>query len=340
MKKSILLLGLIVVSLNYLFAQTNKDSVPVIPEKHTVIAHIFSEAYYSFNDNVIPRQAFRITRGLLGYVYNYNDRLKALLIYDVTRTTREIVVRDTAGNILPVEYKDGSRYTGFLKLAEIDYKLTDWLEIGVGQMMTKQYTPLRDYWGYSYISNTFEEINGFGMPADFGVMLMFRPTKNIEYTFGVFNGEGPFQYQDASGNMLISNNLEIKFANNLLLKLYHDYDKGTIGSEVPRTTYQVYLAYLTPKLRFGASYHQIDNPKFVEDKWWGVSLHGNAVISPKFDLLFRCDYMGKSNLYEDSQYWIGGFQYKPMKRLSVSLNFRHRLPENQPQIFMNMEIRY
>jgi len=341
--KLLLCSSLLLLCITTLFAQNSQsDSTKQNPEKHKVIANIFTEVYYGLNDNVQPRVSFHVSRGLFGYTYNYNDKLAAILIYDVTRTTRDIVVRDTAGNILEVEYRAGSKYTGFLKLAEIDYRVNKWLHIAFGQLMTSQYTILRNYWGYAYICHTFQEKYNLGMPADFGTIITFTPFKNFDYSFSVFNGEGPFQYQ-ADNKLIVANNIQYKAFDKLYIKIYHDYNAppDTENGKVPRSAFSAYVGYLGKRFKLGAEYALVSNEGFNEAvDYEGGSVHTTFVFNPKHEILARYDYLADAPGYHDNHIIIVGYQYTPLPKLNVAVNFRQLYPDNKPQLYLNLGIKF
>ena len=63
----------------------------------------------------------------------------------------------------------------FLKMAQIDWKINDVLELNVGQLLNEQNLTLQDkFWAYRYVAVTFQEMYRFGMPADFGARIKFN----------------------------------------------------------------------------------------------------------------------------------------------------------------------
>lgn len=321
------------------------DSSKTFSEKSKIIAHIFAETYYGVTDNVEPRAAFKISRGLFGFKYDYSDKFSAILIYDVSRTTRDIEVVDTVGNPLNVSAKEGSKYTGFLKLAELDYQITPRIKIAFGQLMTDQYTKLRNYWGYAYIYHTYQEKYGFGMPADFGTIITFDILKNLSYSVSVFNGEGPFCYQE-DNKMIFANNLEFTLWDKFFFKFYYDYkpfsEEDNTGNDLEaRSAFSSYFGYRTDKFKFGAEYNTVQNNGFIKDvDYHGLSFYSTLKVKEKSEIFGRYDYLGEAPGYSDAHYIILGYQYKPIPRFKVSLNLRELLPENQMQIYLNLGFRY
>jgi len=314
-----------------------------------IFGNIYTDFYYAFNDNLKPKAAFEFSTGLLGFTHKFSDKIKATLIYDVTRTTNNITVTDSANNILNVTYFEGSKYTAFLKMGAIEWKITDALELSVGQLLNQQYLTVQDkFWGFRYIATTYQERYRYGMPADFGARLTYNFKNELKYSMTISNGEGPFSYQDNDANFLYAVNLEIFPIKNIIFKLYIDYETISNTRYVgDKMLVSCFTGYKTKKFMLGMEFSGIDNYKFVKaDQIYGFSLYSYYTLNSKLKVLARVDY---GNLYpelktrkyiNDKQYYIVGFQYEPEKNLFTSLNFRYQNYPDVPFIYANFGVKF
>ena len=268
----------------------NKDK----PDKKSVIfGNIYTDFYYAFNDNLKPKAAFEFSTGLLGFTHKFSDKVQATLIYDVTRTTSNITVTDSASNSLDVTYFEGSKYTAFLKMGAIEWKITDALELSVGQLLNQQYLTVQDkFWGFRYIATTYQERYKYGMPADFGARLTYNFKDQLKYSITISNGEGPFCYQDDGANFLYAGNLEIFPSKNIILKLYIDYETiSNTASAGDKMLVSCFTGYKTEKFMLGIEFIAIDNYKFIKAKQvYGFSLYSYYTLNSKLKALVRADY--------------------------------------------------
>jgi len=313
-----------------------------IMSNQKVFANIFTGFYYGFNEQVKPTSGFAFTTGLFGYSNQLSEDVSAKIIFDVTRTTNDIIVKDTSGNQLDVSYFEGSKFTAFLKMAEIKWRISETVDLKVGQLLSTQYlTFLDQFWGYRYVDVTFNEKYRFGAPADFGVQLDFKD-KYFLNSFSIVNGEGPFREQDVTGKFLIANNLQIYPFDGFTIKLYLDYAKqpvDTIGK--PKTSISAFLGYKNDRFKIGAEYNYVQNFAFTESlDFWGSSVYGGYVIDEKTELIGRWDYVNNSLYIEDGHYIIAGYQFKPIENFFTSINIRHLTSTSDTKLYFNFGIKF
>jgi hypothetical protein len=339
--KVLLIIGLMII-LNHAIAQQNQpdSSQNKILNKLTLFGNIYAGFYYGLNDHIAPRQAFELNSGLLGVKAEINKKIKAILVYDVYKTTSSIEVFDTSRNALQVNYYKGSDYTTFLKQAQIDWDFAKNIELSVGQLQNQQFLTLQDkFWGYRYIAYTFQERYKFGSPADFGTRLTYNYNEKIKFSIGAVNGDGPFSKQDTKGIMQYNTNLECFLVKNLILKFYFDISPN---NDLPaRMVYSAFAGYKTEKWRIGFEYNILSHQNFIFDEnYEGISAYGSIKLAKKIDLLCRYDYIKKSATYKDSQYMILGMQYEPANNFFVSINGRDLFPADEPQLYVNFGIKF
>jgi hypothetical protein len=327
------------------FAQNT--SLEIIKDKSSyVFGQIYAGFRYGFNPDFKPQAAFDFNQGIIGYVHQLSEKLSGKILYDVTRTTHIYEITDTSGNQLNYAYFEGSKYTAYLKMAEIKWDINQYFTFRVGQLLTTQYLTFIDrFWGYRYVDVTFQEKFGLGMPADFGAQLDFKIKDKFVNQFSIVNGEGPFRYQDINSKFIYSNNIQFYPTEKITLKLYTDYgpasDTGT--NAAPKSVISGFAGYKTDRFRIGAEYTYVFNYGFVKDiNYYGLSVFGSVVINDKFQALARYDNL---NLeipvnFENTNYYIVGFQYEPVNKFTTSLNFRYYSADDLPFIYANFGLKF
>lgn len=292
-------------------------------------ANIFTAYYTTIHGSYQPKSAFEMPTALLGYSATLSDRFKATLIYDVTRTTNAITVTDSLGKPLKVTYNEGSRYTAFLKMAEIRYSPVSFLDLRIGQLLNTQYLTTQDkFWGYRYIYFTFQEVHRYGNPADFGVQVDLKFSGRMLTQLSVTNGDGPFKQQDSEAKFLYSLNLEYYPLKGAIVKVYSDFSPApqTIPNAFDRSVLSVFAGYKAERYRLAFEYNAVKNYGFTSNSdFWGLSSFISLSVSPKFDVLARYDYINRSapqNLSHE-HFLLAGVQYNPIKNLNCSVNLRH-----------------
>lgn len=286
-------------------------------------ANIFTAFWYSPGNKAVPSGGFELSTALLGYKAEWGDKARATLIYDVYRTTGDITVTDKTGDTLIVSWFRGSDYTGFLKMAQIDFLVSPWLEISAGQLLNQQYLTYQDrFWGFRYISTTFQELYRFGSPADFGARLTIRPHSSLAASLNIVNGNGPFRKQSDDGRLQYAGNIEWNPADGLILKLYADQMAAT--GKPTRNAISFFTGYKTEEWRLGFEANMVNN--HLNDELHdlrGISTYGAIMVAPGWHFLARHDYIIKSVSLSKAHYIITGLEYEPYKGLFASLNYRH-----------------
>ncbi len=327
------------------FAQNTSQEI--IKDKSSyVFGQIYAGFRYGFNSDFKPQAAFEFNQGIIGYVHQLSEKLSGKILYDVTRTTHIYEITDTSGNQLNYVYFEGSKYTAYLKMAEIKWDINQYFTFRVGQLLTTQYLTFIDrFWGYRYVDVTFQEKFRLGMPADFGVQLDFKIKDKFVNQFSIVNGEGPFRYQDINSKFIYSNNIQFYPTEKITLKLYTDYGPAsdTGINAAPKSVISGFAGYKTDRFRIGAEYTYVFNYGFVKDiNYYGLSVFGSVVINDKFQALARYDNL---NLeipvnFENTNYYIVGFQYEPVNKFTTSVNFRYYSADDLPFIYANFGLKF
>ncbi|PKP17826.1 MAG: hypothetical protein CVU05_14795 [Bacteroidetes bacterium HGW-Bacteroidetes-21] len=322
------------------FAQEKTDSIKPLEIKHSFFANVYTGFYYSFSDKAVPRAGFDFSTGLLGYKADWGDKATVTLIYDVTKTTTDITVQDTANRPLTVNYFKGSDYTAFLKMAEIDFKPRKWLEISVGQLLNQQYLTYQDkFWGFRYVATTFQEFYRFGSPADFGTRVTLKLKDKLNFSLGAVNGEGPFRKQDNDATLQYFTNIGYMPVKGFIVKVFADY--LPIDGRPARSAISFFTGYRCTDWRIGVEYNHVENNLYtIGNTLQGTSVYGAYKIADKWNILARHDYLIKTSTYEKAHYIIAGCEYEPYKGIYVALNGRFLSEGEVPWIYMNFGAKF
>lgn len=319
-------------------AQTESTNSPEF--KSSWFANIFTAFWYSPGNRSVPSKGFELSTGLLGYRAEWGDRARATIIYDVYRTTGDIVVTDQSADTLNASWFRGSDYTGFLKMAQIDFSINSWLELSVGQLLNQQYLTYQDrFWGFRYISTTFQELYRFGSPADFGARITFRPGSSLATSLNIVNGNGPFRVQGSDGKLQYAANIEWSPTASYILKLYADHMAA--AGKPGRNAVSFFTGYKTDEWRLGFEANMVNNHLNNESlDMKGVSTYGAVRFAEGWHFLARHDYIVKSVSIEQAHYIITGLEYEPYKGLFTSLNWRYLTEGNVSWVYASFGAKF
>lgn len=307
---------------------------------------IFTDFHYSLDGEYSPEAAFNFNQGIIGYAHQLSDKLKGTIMYDVTRTTHILDISDTTGFPLNYSYFEGSKYTAYLKMAEIKYAVNNWLTLRAGQLLSTQYLTFQDrFWGFRFVDVTFQERFRLGMPADFGAQIDLKYKDKLLNQVSVVNGEGPFRHQDVSGKFLYANNIQYYPTSKITLKLYTDYGPATDTGEnqKPSSVIAGFAGYKTENFRVGGEYVHIINFGHLDGQnSSGFSIFTGIKVHEKFTCLARYDrlVLDVADMDEEFNYYITGIQYEPVKKLMTALTFRRLEPESTNFIFASFGLKF
>ena len=324
----------------------NTSQVINKPEDSYAFGQIFTAFHYTLNDNFKPKASFDFNQGIIGYRHQFDKKLTAIIIYDVTRTTNFNSISDTSGNALDYEYFEGSKYTAYLKMAEIKWNVNEMISFRVGQLLNTQYLTYQDqFWGYRYIDVTYQERFRMGMPADFGAQLDFKYKDKLINQFSVVNGEGPFRYQDMNGKFIYSNNIQYYPTDKITLKVYADYGQATDTGSVfaDKSVLSGFAGYKIDRFRIGGEYTYVLNYEYTEGTdYYGFSIYTGVVLNDYFQLLGRWDHLNlkTSESTDRTNYYIVGFQYEPVKPFTTAITFRYFSEGNIPLLYASFGLRF
>ena len=337
-------IGLIIFPI-ILFAQ-NTSQIVEKPKESYAFGQIYTDFHYTLNDNYQPKAAFDFNQGIIGFRHQFDDKLSAIIIYDVTRTTNFYSISDSAGNPMNYNYFEGSKYTAYLKMAEIKWKMSELFTFRVGQLLNTQYLTFQDkFWGYRYVDVTYQEKFRLGMPADFGAQLDYTWKNKLVNQFSVVNGEGPFRHQDMNGKFIFSNNIQYSPTEKLTLKLYIDYGPtGDTGAAfADKSVISGFAGYKFDHFRIGGEYTYVFNYGYQNGTdYYGFSIYTGVILTEKFQAMGRWDHLDlKTNeSTAGTNYYIIGFQYEPVKPFTTALTFRYFSEGDIPFIYASFGLKF
>lgn len=329
----------------FLFGQASSQDIT--KEKNSyAFGQIYTAFRYGFKDTYKPQAAFEFNQGIIGYFNQISEKVSGKIMLDVTRTTNFSGETDSLGKVIITDYFEGSKYTAYLKQAEIKWDINEYFAFRIGELLSTQYLTFQDkFWGYRYIDVTYQEKFRLGNPADFGVQLDFKYKDKLLNQFSVVNGEGPFRYQDPNSRFIYSNNIQYYPTERITLKLYVDYglSPDTGSGKSAKSVITGFAGYKTEKFRVGAEYTYIYNYGFNNNTdYYGFSVYGSVVLSKYFQALGRYDHL-TLNIPEEKtklDYYIIGFQYEPVTAFTTSLNFRYYSFNALPFIYASFGLKF
>ncbi|HBG71919.1 MAG: hypothetical protein A2W93_05050 [Bacteroidetes bacterium GWF2_43_63] len=314
--KKIALVVLIIVTVLNTYSQSDTSK----PDPGKFFADIHTFFVYDVNENTTPHTGFGINTAIIGYKKSLSQKVNATIIYDVTRTTN-FTFPDTIGIS---SYFEGSKYTAFLKMAEIDWKVKPWAELCFGQLLNEQYLTVQDkHWGLRYVNTTMQEYFRFGNPADFGARIKFFPTKTLMLSATVVNGEGPFRYQDNESLFQYCFNAEYRPKEHLIFKVYADYQPHSQSGTLDRSAFSIFSGYKKGKWMAGAEYNLVKNNSYnVSTDLNGFSLFSSFKTGEKTAVFARADYLLEYGNVENEIYFMAGAEYRPVPALGLAVSIK------------------
>ena len=338
MKAKNLLFVLIVMASAVTYSQESSEK-----PSGKVVGKVYFNYHADFTKGAEQFGAFELTRAYFGYQHNFNKKVSAKILLDAGKNS------------------GGSSYTLFIKNAKLDYKANDWLKLTAGIFGMKQFKVQEDFWGYRYLYKSLEDEYKFGSSADVGVMASFKLHKKLHLDVLAVNGDGYRNLQDDSGKNRYGINLIYYPIESLTLKAYYDTMKGDDIEDPDQITtvgnIALFAGYkFTDRFKIGAEYNFMQNGvefnKPSQDKdLKGYSFYSTYFINRKWNVFGRYDVVTSNKLPNETLGWnyeedlkatIIGFEYKPIKGVNTSVNYRYLNYEdetinNGSFVYLNLE---
>lgn len=338
MRNRLLIFFVITISQFLLVAQV-KDTIEFKPQ-NILFANIYTKFYATKYDGG-QKVGFLFHTGLLGYMKQISKNVKGTIIFDVTRTTNAISITDSNNKLLNVSYFEGSKYTAYLKMAEIEWQFAKSLYFKAGQLLSTQYLTFIDkYWEHRYVEVTMQELYRFGNPADFGVQFSYVKPQKITCELGVFNGEGPFRHQDANSNFLVSANLQVNIIKPIVFKIYAARHFAGVDTLNNKDFLSVFAGWKNSSFTIASEFSIVNNADFVNQRWFGASFFAFYNVNTFWQLFYRFDYVKKSATYSNNALHIVGVQLKPTESFFLSINYQNNRYLNENSIFLAIGLKF
>ncbi len=308
----------------FIFSTSAKSSAQLSTPWGEILpfGRVFTGFVYNTDSRVKPGKTFLFDAGILGMEYKLNERISAAIMYDVTRTTNFNFI-DTIGI---QNYFEGSKYTAYLKMGQINWKFYPGFTLSMGQILSIQYLLPNDiWWGLRYIDVTAQEKFYYGMPADFGAQLAYKINSRLKLIIGAVQGEGPFRHQNENSDFLYMMKIEYQPAEGWQLNAYYDYE--TVEPELSKENKEVvslFGGYKKDKWMLGIEYNYIKNALFECDHHREMfSAYTLYNFYKNYGVFTRLDYgslhpSGNAKSY----YYIAGLQYSEDHNYFFSANYR------------------
>lgn len=308
--------------------------------KNNFFANVYTKFYGTKFDGG-KKIGFLFHTGLLGYCNQISKKVKGTIIFDVTRTTNAISVVDSNGNTLKVSYFEGSKYTAYLKMAEIEWQFAKNFYAKAGQLLNTQYLTFVDkFWEHRYVEVTMQELYRFGNPADFGFELSYVQQQKINCELGVFNGEGPFRHQDENSNLLVSGNIQYFVAKPLIVKLYVARHFAKLDTLSNKDFLSFFVGWKNKRFSLAGEMAIVKNADFLKENWLGASVFAYYNINNQWQIFYRFDYIQKSATFTNNTLHIAGFQFKPTENFFISLNYQNNRFLNENSLFVALGLKF
>ena len=185
---------------------------------------VFWNYHTDFSKNATQTSAFELNRAYFGYKYNFTEAISTRVTLDVGNNTA------------------GSKYTAFLKFAQLDWQVVPSVKLSMGVIGLQQFNDQENFWGYRYVFKSFQDENGFGSSADLGINAAFKISENLKANFLIVNGEGFRDIQDQDGKHKVGASFVYTPIKGLITKIYADSQPSTVGGDAV-TAFSLFAGY-------------------------------------------------------------------------------------------------
>ncbi len=291
---------------------------------------VFSNFNYdmSAEEGAQAFKEFEIKRAYLGYSQAIDEKFAAKVIFDIGSNS------------------GGSSYTAFLKIASLNWKANEKLNINVGMIGTKNFKFMEKTWGRRYINKSAQDQYKWASSADAGITADYKISKNLSIDAQVLNGEGYKNTQSANGLFRGGLGAIYSLGNSLKLRLHQDisprstYDDMSESQQITTAA----ISYSTSFMTVGGEVDMmknIDNVKDTEQEM--MSIYGDFKISDKYTVFARYDDASETD--QEGSYTIYGIERQMAKGVKVALNMQswqdnEEGSEAVETLFLNLEYKF
>ena len=276
---------------------------------------VFSNFNYdlSADDNTNAFKAFELKRAYLGYGHDLADNFNVKVTFDVGKNS------------------SGSDYTAFLKIASLNWKASEKLNLSFGMIGTQNFKFMEKSWGKRYIYKSFQDENKWASSADAGASMSYKISDALLIDAQILNGEGYKGSQSSNGLMrggfgLIysAESISVRIARDMMPRSSYaeDQDSQAINT--------IALSYNASKLSLGGEYNIRENTaNFVDYTSSAFSVYGSLDLGNGVSLFGRFDQSSSENALEEQwnidnegELTIFGIEKQMTEGVKISANIR------------------
>ena len=275
---------------------------------------------------------FELTRGVIGYEYQFAPRLSSKVIVDMDNPN--------SGKLTEVAY---------IRNAYLAYE-GDRLSAVFGILGMKQFKTQENYWGYRYIYKSAMDEYKFNNSVDVGIILEYKVFDWLSADMAFTNGEGAKKQQDTEGKYRVGYGLEIEPIDGLAFRTYYDYFYAPDAIEDVVNENQdmisFFFGYEKDNLRLGVEYDMLKNHKFnLNDDRDIFSAYGSLQFKEKFQAFIRYDKLMAENALASENVAMAGMEWAVVKGVKISPNFRYKSFQDTDQpdakyFYLNFEYKF
>ena len=305
--KKILFLLLILISIKG-FSQDTPSGKPSFK--------VFWNFKNDFTKDESKNAAFELKRVYLGYSYKFDDKISGKITYDIGSNS------------------SGSAYTAYVKVAQLDWKVSSKIKFSLGLIGNKQFKGQENLWGYRYVYKSFQDEYKFGASADLGFNSEFKLNSKLTMNVFFLNGEGYKNVQDNDGNIRQGISFFYDLPKGFETRIYFDSHDAKDASAITNSSF--FLGYKADGGRLGLEYNKLNNArnyKSSQDGYNrdGFSIYGSKKLPKNYELFVRYDQISSNILSGESNAWnynndgsllMFGTQYQATKGVKFNINYR------------------
>lgn len=290
------------------FSQDNLDGKPSFK--------VFWNFKNDFTKDVEKNTAFELKRVYLGYSYKFDDKISGKITYDIGSNS------------------SGSAYTAYVKVAQLDWKVSSKVKFSLGLIGNKQFKGQENLWGYRYVYKSFQDEYKFGASADLGFNSEFKLNSKLTMNVFFLNGEGYKNVQDNDGNIRQGVSFFYDLPKGFETRIYFDSHDAKDASAITNSSF--FFGYKGDEGRLGLEYNKLNNArnyKSSQDDYNrdGFSIYGSKKLPKNYELFARYDQISSNILSGESNAWnynndgsllMFGTQYQATKGVKFNINYR------------------
>lgn len=280
--------------------------------KGKAIVQVFGNFHTGFgeqNDDM----GFELERSYLGYEY---------------KPTKELSIKGVIDIGKPKSIDDYHRIA-YIKNAMVTWKRGDFT-INGGLISTTQFNFQEKFWGYRYISKSFQDKYKFGNSADLGLSASYKFADWISADAIIVNGEGYKKIQINDG-LNYGLGVTLTPTRGFHVRLYGGVNQSGIEDKANAVNMSVFAGFKNDKFTIGAEYNHMLNASYTDGyDLFGYSAFASVKVAKFVDVYARFDDLYSKNNWNiatDEQATIVGAQFKLGKYVKLAPNFRMSIPK-------------